>query len=89
MNYQPTGSCPRCGAPIFAYTSGLPGTPGGMTASTQEEAPKAHFTCDCRQFLPYVPSGEIEQPRSVSQGDAKFVVDEREAERERRRRGGV
>lgn len=86
VTYSLTGSCPRCGAPIYAHTTGLPGTGGQMTSSTAEEAPTAHFTCDCRKTLPSIPEGEVEQPGTVAQGDRKYVERLRE---DARGRGGA
>ncbi len=87
MKYSLTGSCPRCGAPIFAVTELLAAETGGRVSTTGVGKPTAHFTCNCREFLPQIPSGDLDQPRSVSEGDVKFVTDARAAERESARRG--
>lgn len=91
MTYTHTGNCPRCGAPVYAVTK-RPAASSGTAfppENTTGDAPAAHFTCNCREFMPNIPAGELEQPKSVSQGDDKFVVDARAAERANRRDGAA
>jgi hypothetical protein len=55
MIFSVTGSCPRCGAPIFAVSAREPnGFRDGqviLTLNDAESKPVAHFTCDCRLTL--------------------------------------
>jgi uncharacterized Zn finger protein (UPF0148 family) len=69
MDYTHTGSCPRCGAPVYSWRSG-------------ENAPSAHFTCPCHEVLPDMKPLTGEPDETVDEADRKHLAKHRPGERD-------
>lgn len=85
-DYVHAGNCPRCGSPIYSYIEAH-GENGGLMVHEQD-APKAHYTCECRHTLPTLDKTDLAPMPSVAESDMKFVDRMRDDARGSRKENG-